>query len=258
MTEERVNHVLSCFSFHHHSFMDRHQEYYVNLSKEMIHMGRSVSFTSVLPLPLLTATRYKEAEAVASRALALNPKLSHARFNRGLARNAMGLYLGAKTGATHSFANNHVDRSIDFGTILQTDPLFYLARSAYEEVAKHANDDEVDQDGSYALPIYFAVAELPTDFDHLGGKTCRFYNHDGCTRGVSCSFRHAPDIESIRDDRWVASTSLNQFHLFSVAETFVCIIFWASASGETTPASILIPSPLCLMVGGTTLKRWLQ
>lgn len=40
-----------------------------------------------------------------------------------------------------------------------------------------------------------------SDFEHQGnGIPCRFYNHNGCNRGTACSFSHAPDSKSVRDN----------------------------------------------------------
>jgi hypothetical protein len=39
-----------------------------------------------------------------------------------------------------------------------------------------------------------------SDWHHEGnGIPCRFYNHDGCTRGIDCRYSHAPDEKSVRD-----------------------------------------------------------
>ncbi|KAF4614612.1 hypothetical protein D9613_003397 [Agrocybe pediades] len=39
------------------------------------------------------------------------------------------------------------------------------------------------------------------DSVHIGNNVpCRFYNHDGCVRGESCLYSHAPDYKSVRDD----------------------------------------------------------
>lgn len=46
-----------------------------------------------------------------------------------------------------------------------------------------------------------------SDFEHAGnGVPCRYYNHGGCARGVRCTFRHAPDDRSVRDDLCVLPT----------------------------------------------------
>ena len=40
-----------------------------------------------------------------------------------------------------------------------------------------------------------------SDYEHQGnGISCRFYNHDGCSKGVRCAFSHAPDDKSVRDE----------------------------------------------------------
>lgn len=41
-----------------------------------------------------------------------------------------------------------------------------------------------------------------SDCVHVGnGIPCRFYNHDGCSRGDQCNYSHAPDEKSVRDER---------------------------------------------------------
>lgn len=122
---------------------------------------------------------------MATRALNLNPKLSHARYNRGLARIEMGLLRAARN---------------DFATIMGTDPLFYFAKPAYDDVVSKIPEDALEEKTEISLPLYHALGDIHTDQDHMGNKkACRFYNHDGCHRGVKCSFMHAPDIESVRD-----------------------------------------------------------
>lgn len=40
-----------------------------------------------------------------------------------------------------------------------------------------------------------------SDANHTGNAVpCLFYNHQGCARGTSCKFSHAPDEKSVRDD----------------------------------------------------------
>ena len=40
-----------------------------------------------------------------------------------------------------------------------------------------------------------------SDCQHVGnGVPCRFYNHQGCARGTACTFSHAPDEKSVRDE----------------------------------------------------------
>ncbi|KAF5367186.1 hypothetical protein D9758_003892 [Tetrapyrgos nigripes] len=63
----------------------------------------------------------------------------------------------------------------------------------------------------YNLPYYDSSpqsnevngAQTPgNELDHLGnGTACRFYNHNGCNRGTTCTFAHAPDSKSVRDER---------------------------------------------------------
>ena len=43
-----------------------------------------------------------------------------------------------------------------------------------------------------------------SDCNHVGnGIQCCFYNHDGCGRGTTCTFSHAPVEKSVRDGLYV-------------------------------------------------------
>lgn len=54
----------------------------------------------------------------------------------------------------------------------------------YDEDTEDSSSDESDS----------------SDCNHFGnGVSCRFYNHDGCTKGTDCRFSHAPDEKSVRD-----------------------------------------------------------
>ena len=45
------------------------------------------------------------------------------------------------------------------------------------------------------------VASDSEDYTHDGyGVPCKHYNHDGCRMGSKCSYKHAPDGRSVRDD----------------------------------------------------------
>lgn len=40
-----------------------------------------------------------------------------------------------------------------------------------------------------------------SDCNHRGnGVPCRFYNREGCAKGTLCTFSHAPDEKSVRDE----------------------------------------------------------
>lgn len=67
--------------------------------------------------------------------------------------------------------------------------------------------ENVLADSSYDLPrpeddkLEIASFSDSSDCNHRGnGIPCRFYNHEGCTRGNQCMFSHAPDEKSVRDD----------------------------------------------------------
>ncbi|KAH9474981.1 hypothetical protein JR316_0012080 [Psilocybe cubensis] len=149
---------------------------------------------------------YEEAAHAATRALTLDPKNTEARYVRGVSRLEQRLLRPAK---------------IDFETVLEHDPSHLLARAALTEVTHfietstqlgtHALGpnpvDELVKDVDFSFPHYdqdaLEIAELSdsSDCHHVGnGVQCRFYNHDGCSRGSACTFSHAPDEKSVRDD----------------------------------------------------------
>ncbi|KDR71541.1 hypothetical protein GALMADRAFT_253875 [Galerina marginata CBS 339.88] len=149
---------------------------------------------------------YEEAAHAATRALTLDPKNSEARYVRGVARLEQRLLKPAKT---------------DFETVVEHDPSHLLARAALTEVTHFIATstqlgshelspnpvDDVVKDVDFGFPHHdyeaLEVAELSdsSDCTHVGnGVQCRFYNHDGCGRGTACTFSHAPDEKSIRDE----------------------------------------------------------
>ncbi|PPQ87238.1 hypothetical protein CVT25_004088 [Psilocybe cyanescens] len=149
---------------------------------------------------------YEEAAHAATRALTLDPKNTEARYVRGVSRLEQRLLKPAK---------------IDFETVLEHEPSHLLARAALTEVThfietstqlgKHELGpnpvEELVKDVDFGFPQYdfeaLEIAELSdsSDCNHIGnGIQCRFYNHDGCGRGTTCTFSHAPDEKSVRDD----------------------------------------------------------
>lgn len=59
----------------------------------------------------------------------------------------------------------------------------------------------------YLLNVVYANGGVQ-DCLHAGnGIPCRYYNHGGCRRGSECTYSHAPDDKSVRDDMYVPSHS---------------------------------------------------
>ncbi|KAF9457703.1 hypothetical protein BDZ94DRAFT_1326058 [Collybia nuda] len=155
--------------------------------------------------------QYIEAAHAATRALALDPKSILARFHRGTARLEQRLLKAAK---------------IDFDTILKQDPAHNEATAALATVASLIEassklgshqlsepeptitvDSTSNTDVDFDFPHYndesleLASMSDSSDCNHVGnGIACRFYNHQGCARGSECTFSHAPDEKSVRDD----------------------------------------------------------
>lgn len=129
-----------------------------------------------------------------------------------------------ETTACHS--SNH--SAADFDTVLERDPDHSGAATALTTV--NGLIEASAKLGSHQLsepepPIAVEGAPSPADVDfdfphydddqlelasrsdssdcnHVGnGIACRFYNHQGCARGSECTFSHAPDEKSVRDDQ---------------------------------------------------------
>ncbi|KAF8063561.1 hypothetical protein FPV67DRAFT_1507114 [Lyophyllum atratum] len=148
-----------------------------------------------------------EAAHAATRALSFDPKSLEARYQRGMARLHQGLLPAAK---------------IDFETVIAHDPSHALALTSLgrtltlleaTKIGTHylsPPPSDVTSDGEpvdFAFPRYednqleLAEPSDSSECNHVGnGVPCRFYNHDGCARGVECEFSHAPDEKSVRDD----------------------------------------------------------
>ncbi|KAF7311784.1 hypothetical protein MIND_00188900 [Mycena indigotica] len=143
--------------------------------------------------------RFEDAEASASNALNLDPKLVEARYVRGMARKGRGVLRAA---------------IVDFETVLQLDPKNEPAQAQLRELtAEPLPDSPSDPDFDPADPLITStLPALPTldpdllstsdtsDANHTGsGTPCLFYNHGGCLRGSACAFSHAADHKSVRD-----------------------------------------------------------
>lgn len=67
--------------------------------------------------------------------------------------------------------------------------------------------EEIVKDVDFGFPqweqdaLELASLSDSSDAHHVGnGIQCRFYNHEGCARASTCTFSHAPDEKSVRDD----------------------------------------------------------
>ena len=54
-----------------------------------------------------------------------------------------------------------------------------------------------------ALEIDDSDSDPPSALAVGNGEPCRAWNHDGCKRAYNCSFKHAPDGLSVRDELYV-------------------------------------------------------
>ncbi|KAJ3889996.1 hypothetical protein GG344DRAFT_78247 [Lentinula edodes] len=150
---------------------------------------------------------YEEAEATATRVLAVDPSNLIVRLKRGHARRRAGHLVGALA---------------DFETVLSITPKPDTAQALHYDEALRQRDIVVDVLGcsylelAYAHPSQIAEYSAPSispssnearpgnplkaSLDEPLPTNCRFYNHLGCRRGKKCLFSHAPDARSIRDD----------------------------------------------------------
>ncbi|KAJ6583299.1 hypothetical protein B0H10DRAFT_1890149 [Mycena sp. CBHHK59/15] len=137
--------------------------------------------------------RYEDAEAAATGALALDPKLVEARYTRAMARKGRGVIRGA---------------IVDFESVLKLAEDNESAKAALTELRTISLDeDAADVAVDYEIPTVDAdklevdSGSDTSDANHTGnGVPCLFYNHQGCARGSTCKFSHGPDEKSVRDD----------------------------------------------------------
>ncbi|KAG6808857.1 hypothetical protein H0H92_002560 [Tricholoma furcatifolium] len=171
------------------------------------HWSSNPEFYLKLTKAYIKCELYADAAHAATRALSFDPKSLEARYTRGVARLEQGLLAAAK---------------IDFETVIAHDPVHALAHTSLgrtlsllqaTKIGNHVLSPppiETTPDGDpvdFSFPRYeddkleLAEPSDTSDCNHVGnGVPCRFYNHDGCARGVACDFSHAPDEKSVRDD----------------------------------------------------------
>ncbi|KAJ4477324.1 hypothetical protein J3R30DRAFT_202991 [Lentinula aciculospora] len=153
---------------------------------------------------------YEEAEATATRVLAVDPSNLVVRLKRGHARRRIGHLIGAL---------------VDFETVLSITPKPDTAQVLHHDEALRQRDIVVDVTGcsytelacahpsqiaEFSAPLLPSVSHssdgeeptIPTRMflDEPLPTNCRFYNHLGCRRGKKCLFSHAPDARSVRDN----------------------------------------------------------
>ncbi|KAH9172552.1 hypothetical protein EDB89DRAFT_2166499, partial [Lactarius sanguifluus] len=155
--------------------------------------GPSPAYLSNMAAAWLKLEEYDSAEHCAQRALCLDPRFAKARYRRGLARKG-NLQLAAAV--------------VDFAAVLVQDPDSTEASKALDEtftlISERNKEEAVVEEDSHPTFIdqgkELESVSDSSNWNHEGnGFPCRYYNHDGCTRGVECEFSHAPDHKSVRD-----------------------------------------------------------
>ncbi|KAJ7118981.1 hypothetical protein C8R44DRAFT_789786 [Mycena epipterygia] len=175
--------------------------------------GTHPVYMSNLAATYLKLEDYVMAEKAASLALVHDPRMTKARFRRGMARKESHQLRAAKT---------------DFKTILREDPSCAEAKIELAAVQRLCEiDGEVDGSDSedYEFPApdrpprdplpMWLLAESDAedgpassdsdngDLEHVGnGIPCKHHNRKplGCAKGTSCVYSHAPDARSIPDE----------------------------------------------------------
>ncbi|KAH9035205.1 TPR-like protein [Lactarius pseudohatsudake] len=179
--------------------------------------GPSPAYLSNMAAAWLKLEEYDSAEHCAQRALCLDPRFAKARYRRGLARKGNLQLAAAVVGALTRGASYLDDRATetvlwfihaDFAAVLVQDPESTEASKALDEtftlISERNKEETVVEEDSHPTLIdqgkELESVSDSSDWNHEGnGFPCRYYNHDGCTRGVECEFSHAPDHKSVRD-----------------------------------------------------------
>ncbi|KAI1786102.1 hypothetical protein LXA43DRAFT_1185370 [Ganoderma leucocontextum] len=160
--------------------------------------GPQPVYLANLAAALLKLELYEIADSAASRALMHDPKHIKALYRRALARNALGRSNAAMYDITRLLALEPTNRPArdELGTMVR-----------FERAVRDVN---WPGDGELFLKEPTDI-ELPLEIDDSdcdpfkaltvgNGEVCRAWNHDGCEDGDHCSFKHAPDGQSVRDD----------------------------------------------------------
>jgi hypothetical protein len=128
-----------------------------------------------------------------------------------------------------------------------------ISQAGSEELAITEAENEVD----FTFPQWdyeaLEVASVSDSSDcyHVGnGVPCWFYNRTGCTRGAECTYSHAPDEKSVRDDLYVIHffKKISQIATdrYAVeAEMSVFIISWITVNSALPNAYTHIPRTRC-------------
>ncbi|RPD52546.1 hypothetical protein L226DRAFT_617797 [Lentinus tigrinus ALCF2SS1-7] len=155
--------------------------------------GPKSAYLDDLSAALLKLQRWDILESTASRALLHDPDQVESLYRRGIARKEMRRFSAAEA---------------DLQRVLFLNPLHESVRQEIESVRSLKLDEDLEE--VYwpmdRLLIHEDIVEVDEDSDsedsiHTGsGVPCKFYNHGGCLHSHRCSFMHAPDARSVRDD----------------------------------------------------------
>ncbi|KII94310.1 hypothetical protein PLICRDRAFT_171967 [Plicaturopsis crispa FD-325 SS-3] len=130
--------------------------------------------------------------------LIMDPRNVKARYRRAIARKFGGFYKSAMVDL--SIARDLEPNDANVRAELLTVQALYDSGEGNDydltmQEAAYPPPDVYDDDGDDQ-----EERSSSSDDDHEGnGIACKFYNHDGCTKGAACAYSHAPDELSRRD-----------------------------------------------------------
>ncbi|KAK0190084.1 hypothetical protein F5146DRAFT_1225026 [Armillaria mellea] len=147
----------------------------------------------------------QEAEEYCDEALKYDPRSIKARYRRGVARRDMFAYQSALE---------------DFRACVKLAPHDPQFKKEIAQIRKECNERRAagipdqyeeegcepqyidDSDSCFDPPLNLPGKPLQLDSGkHEGnGQPCRAYNHDGCSQGSKCKFRHSPEDHTTRDE----------------------------------------------------------
>ncbi|KAK0477443.1 hypothetical protein IW261DRAFT_1367081 [Armillaria novae-zelandiae] len=193
--------------------MGKYQEAIEQYKKAIDVHGPQPVYNTNIAAAYLKLHMYQDAEDYCDEALKHDPRSTKARYRRGIARRDMFAFKSAmedfRACRKLSPHNSQFEKEI-----AQTRKECDERRSAgipdqYEEEGcdpQYIDDDDGyeydDDDESFDPPLNFPGKPLQLDSDkHEGnGQPCRAYNHDGCSQGSKCKFRHSPEDHTTRDE----------------------------------------------------------
>ncbi|KXN91921.1 RNA polymerase II-associated protein 3 [Leucoagaricus sp. SymC.cos] len=159
-------------------------------------VGQRPVIMSNLAVAYLKLEQYEFAEWASDCALLYSPRMAKARFRRALARKGLGMNKGAELDLL--VITKHYSEI--------TEAQDELVKVRWQK-KKNGDGERAESDYDEEYPPYDGEEwDPPLESDseeakHTGnGRACKFHNRGGCNKGSKCSFSHAPDDKSVRDE----------------------------------------------------------